>query len=127
VALQTATILLVEDSTMIRSMAARILRKHGYQVVEAPNGEEALATLNTQPDFSPQLLITDFSMPKMDGDQLARQIQRLHPTIKVLFISGHTDRALSQYGLLDTGHAILPKPFTPNLLVETVRELLSAA
>lgn len=125
-ALQTATILLVEDSAMIRSMAARILRKYDYHVVEAPNGEEALATLNTQPDITPHLLITDFSMPKMDGDQLARQVQRLHPAIKVLFISGHTDHALSQYGLLDTGHTILPKPFTPNMLIETVRELLLA-
>lgn len=119
------TILLVEDSAMIRTMAARVLRRQGYEVLEAADGEEALQLLGRQSGQMPQLLITDLSMPKMDGNLLARQVMDTYPMIKVILISGHTDRTLHKQGILDAGYKILLKPFTPDTLIKTVKELLA--
>lgn len=123
---QNEIILLVEDSAMIRSMAARVLKKQGYTVLEAADGEEALTLLDQQTGQPPHLVITDLSMPKMGGDILASQIQKTNPAIKILLISGHTNRSLSKQGMLDAGYDILLKPFTPDLLVAKVKDLLAA-
>jgi CheY-like chemotaxis protein len=121
----TSTILLVEDSAVIRNMAARILKKYNYAVIEASNGEEALEIIKQQSNSPPHLLITDVTMPKLSGDKLAKQVKMLNPSIKILLMSGHTGRSLEKQGVLNVGYAILTKPFTPDLLIEKVSNLLA--
>ncbi|RMF02110.1 MAG: PAS domain S-box protein, partial [Chloroflexi bacterium] len=120
----TETVLLVEDAAMVRQMSARVLRQQGFEVIEATNGEEALDILLQEPPPTPHLLITDLTMPKMSGDTLAAKVQELLPSIKILFISGHTNRTLDRMGILARQGAILPKPFTPDTLIKKVRKVL---
>jgi len=120
------TVLLVEDEESVRSLAIDILRDRGYQVLEASNGHEALLVAAEHKDEPLDLLLTDVVMPKMGGRALAEQLKKTHPDLKVLFMSGYTDDAISHQGVLDPGVALLQKPFTPALLARTVREALDS-
>ena len=102
-----------------------ILEGYGYAVLSAGNGEEALQLLNDLPGI-PSLLLTDVVMPKMGGRQLSDRIKSIHPGIRVLFMSGYTDNAIVQHGVLKSGVMFLPKPFTPKALARKVREVLDA-
>jgi CheY-like chemotaxis protein len=97
-------------------------------VLEAANGEEALHLLEERADteLAPQLLVTDVVMPQMSGSELAKQISKLYPTIKVLFVSGYTGNALTHHGQLDSGVTLLQKPFSPAILARAVRMLLDS-
>lgn len=117
-------ILLVDDAFLIRNMSARVLRQQGFSVMEAANGQEAITLLSKPALESLALLITDVSMPAMNGVQLANQVVKQYPEAKVLFISGHTDRALVSRGVDKIEHAVLTKPFTPKLLLQAVDNLL---
>jgi two-component system, cell cycle sensor histidine kinase and response regulator CckA len=99
-----------------------------YTVLEAANGDEALRLLEKRADTepAPQLLVTDMIMPQMSGSELAKQIGKLYPAIKVLFISGYTGNALTHHRRLDDGVTLLQKPFSPTLLARTVRTLLDS-
>jgi two-component system, cell cycle sensor histidine kinase and response regulator CckA len=116
------TLLLVEDEPAIRALAREILERHGYKVLEARHGFEAL--MISARHFDPiHLLITDIVMPQMSGSELAERIVLERPTIKVLYISGYTDDAILHHGA--AGAAVfLQKPFTPDRLVAKVREML---
>ena len=117
------TVLLVEDDEMVRELAEEILRWHGYQVIAAANGGEAL--LHCERSAEPiQLLLTDVVMPRMSGPELARRLRALRPGLKVLFTSGYTSGALEQSGELVSGAQLLQKPFTPQSLGQRVREVL---
>jgi two-component system, cell cycle sensor histidine kinase and response regulator CckA len=118
------TIFFVEDDGAVRSMARSVLASQGYQVLEAPNGAEALlqASLYQAPLH---LLVTDVVMPGMNGPQLAQAIKESHPEIKVLFLSGFTDEILAAQGLLEKGPPFLKKPYGPDELTQKVREVLS--
>lgn len=117
------TILLAEDEPQVRAIAARLLREWGYIVLEARDGLEALRA--TQPPSRPiQLLITDMMMPNLGGVPLAEQLRQTHPGLKVLYISGYADSALSENGWLRPDMAYLQKPFTPLTLALKVREIL---
>ena len=117
------TILLVEDNDMLCDFAVKVLRKSGYTVLEARNGKEALdASARHQEPI--QLLLTDVVMPGMNGRELARRLMSLRPEIKVMYISGYTDDAIVHHGVLEKGVFFLQKPFTPNLLLNKVREVL---
>jgi DNA-binding NtrC family response regulator len=70
------------------------------------------------------LLITDVIMPKASGPQLAKELLKLSPGLKVLYMSGHTDRTISKRGVRRKEVAFLPKPFTPSQLIAKVREVL---
>jgi two-component system, cell cycle sensor histidine kinase and response regulator CckA len=119
-----AKILLVEDEALVRRAAARILRKHGYEVLEAPNGEEAW-TLCVKHGESIDLLITDIVLPKMDGPELARRATKIHPDMRVLFTSGYAEGALVGEGVVgEEGSTFLSKPFTPESLLGKIQTAL---
>ena len=117
------TVLLVEDESAVRAAGVNTLRKRGYTVLEAANGEEALRLVQGR-EQEIALLVTDVIMPQMSGKELADRLQRLHPRLKVLFASGYTENTIVHHGVLEPGIAFLPKPFTPGVLAQKVREIL---
>ena len=119
----TETILLVEDEPAVREMAIITLQEQGYNVLEATNGQDALR-LATEYANHIDLLVTDVIMPQMNGKDLADQIIAVRPQTKTLFTSGYTDDAIIQHGVLKSGIAFLPKPFTPAALARKVRKTL---
>jgi two-component system cell cycle sensor histidine kinase/response regulator CckA len=117
------TILLVEDEDQVRTVARGILRKSGYEVIEARSGEEALV-LAERHGGPIQLLLSDVVMPQMSGPDLAKQLARTRPQIKVLFMSGYTDDSVIRHGVLQADVAFLQKPITPDLLTRKVRAVM---
>jgi PAS domain S-box-containing protein len=115
------TVLLVEDEGQLRVLARDILRGAGYQVFEAPNAAEAIKV--SQRHAGPiHLLVTDVVMPHIGGQELARRLGAERPRMRVLYMSGYTDDALT----VDPNVAFLPKPITPDTLLGKVRETLDA-
>ena len=121
----TETILLVEDEERVRRLARTILAGHGYSVLEAPNGAEALR-ISEQHGGAIHLLVTDVVMPEMSGRELASRLIAKNPDMKVLFVSGYTDDTVLRYGVVQAGIPFLQKPFTPSTLARKVREVLDA-
>jgi signal transduction histidine kinase/ActR/RegA family two-component response regulator len=122
-ALGTETVLLVEDEDLVRAVIRETLELHGYHVVEASNGNQALHTLEPSPRAF-DLIVTDVMMPLMSGSEFAERAMRVNGALKVLFISGYTDKAIVHQGILRPGTAYLQKPFPPDALARKVRELL---
>lgn len=118
------TILLAEDEQAVRALTRTVLERRGYTVLAARNGEEALA-LSQEHSGPIHLLVTDVIMPGINGRELADRLTALHPEARVLFTSGHTEEAISQYGALNENLAFLHKPFAPDTLARTVRQVLS--
>jgi PAS domain S-box-containing protein len=117
------TILVVEDEEEVRKLAVQILSKHGYKVLEASHGGDALLICE-QWKKEIHLLLTDVVMPKINGPDLARRLKFFHPGMKVLFMSGYTDAAILQNGVLDRKMPFLQKPFSMEGLAGMVREVL---
>jgi PAS domain S-box-containing protein len=120
----TETVLVVEDEDGVRALTKQVLQNDGYKVLEARHGVEALEVCGEQEE-PVHLVVTDVVMPKMNGPQLAELMRGMWPNLRVLFLSGYTDRALLHSGLLDGNHNFLQKPFTPQDLASKVREMLS--
>ncbi|MCF8081036.1 MAG: GAF domain-containing protein [Desulfobacterales bacterium] len=117
------TLLLVEDDHVLRTLAARTLKSYGYEIIEAADGKAALALFKEGVEAI-DLLVTDVVMPKMDGNDLARQVLDLKPGIKILFLSGYAGKVLLP-GIGESGGLyFLEKPFTPETFAKTVREAL---
>jgi len=119
------TILLVEDEESVRVVAHEFLASLGYTVLVAENPEKALRLAAEHPGEI-HLLLTDVIMPGMNGRDLSLHLAETRPAIKCLFISGFDANVLSQRGILATGLAFLPKPFTRDKLAGKVREVLNA-
>ena len=117
------TILLVEDDDMLRTLVRETMESSGYRVLEASDPLQA-RTIAGSYGGKIQLLITDVIMPKASGPELAKEILPLFPGMKVLYMSGHTERAISKRGIRRKKVAFLPKPFTPTDLTAKVRAVL---
>jgi len=122
----TETILLAEDDRQVRTLAATILRRHGYRVLEAASGEEALLLCDQQREPT-HLLLTDVVMPKMSGRELWQRLAPLRPGIRVLFMSGYTDDAIVRHGVLGSEFEFVQKPIGATLLLTKVRAVLDSA
>ena len=118
----TGTILLVEDEPMVRTVAERALTRHGYQVLTANNGEEALEIVDRGDEIA--LLISDVVMPLMDGPTMVREARKTRPDLPILFMSGYAEEQLRKS--IDIANvAFLPKPFSVQELAEAVRKALA--
>jgi len=118
------TVLLVEDEDAVRALAREVLRRHGYVVLEARHGVDALRIAERHGDDI-HLMVTDIVMPHMSGRDLAERLSSARPGMKVLFMSGYTDHAL-MHRELTPGSAFLQKPFTPEGFARKVRSVLDA-
>jgi polar amino acid transport system substrate-binding protein len=119
------TILLAEDDASLRKLAAVILRNYGYSVIEAVDGEDAVAKYGANRDLV-QLVILDGIMPKKNGKEAHDEIQIINPAVRTIFTSGYAEDILSREGLLEPGIDFLLKPLTPSELLRKVREVLDA-
>ncbi len=117
------TILVVEDNDEVREFIFKSLEELGYKVYGAKDGEEAKIILQEY-RITPELLITDVIMPKMDGEKLARNLKELYPKMKILFISGYTYNHITHKGILEEGINFLHKPFSSYELASYVRKVL---
>jgi len=118
------TILLVEDEEAVRKIISRCLTKSGYHVYEADNPIDALRMREEMNGQRIDLLITDVVMPHMDGKKLSEKLLKHQRDLKVLFVSGYTDDAIVNHGVLEDDLHFLQKPFAPDDLALKVREVL---
>ena len=121
----TETILIVEDEPQIRNLAIDCLKLCGYEVLSSSNGIEALQLVERL-QCRIDLVLTDVIMPKMSGRELSERIHAIQPSAKVLFMSGYTNDAVVNHGILDGATWFMQKPFTLESLVRRVREVLDS-
>ena len=117
------TILVVEDDDMVRNLALKALKYYGYTVLCARDDQEALHMCREHKG-PVQLMLTDVVMPGMGGRELAKSLKKLRPEMKVLFMSGYTDNAISHSGILAPHVNFIEKPFLPETLAGKVRKVL---
>src|SRR6185503_10201985 len=117
------TILVVEDTEMLRAVIGETLGELGYTVLLAAHGEEALAIARERKGPI-DLVLTDVVMPGLGGAELAKLLAALRPGIRVLYMSGYTQGAISRHGVLGEDMALLEKPFTASRLARAVRDAL---
>ena len=118
-------VLIVEDERPVRELLARMLRRYGYSVTEAEDGQQALELLRgTNGGFD--LIVTDMVMPRMGGRRLATEAATGWPALRVLFISGYAGQDTLTAGVVAPGEFFLQKPFTGGELAAKVREVLDA-
>jgi two-component system, cell cycle sensor histidine kinase and response regulator CckA len=119
----SGTVLVVEDQDEVRQLTCAILRSLGFHVLEAADGMEAMLVAA---DYKHpiRLLVTDVIMPGINGRELAESMAQSRPEMRVLYMSGYTDRIMSKGGVLNTSVAYLQKPFTPDKLTQTVHRVL---
>jgi len=120
------TILVVEDDDGLRELSHKILRMNGYEVLLARRGVEAQETIQK---FKGEiaLVVTDVIMPGMNGVELAQRLVAERPQMKVLFMSGYTNNAIAQSGVLQAGIAFIQKPFSPAALADKIRQVLDGS
>jgi PAS domain S-box-containing protein len=117
------TILLVEDEPDVRELTQMVLSERGYTVIEAPTPADAERVAGSN-GTEIHLLLTDVVMPGISGGELAKRLTERFPNLRVLYMSGYTHNLFAQDGTLEEGISFLQKPFTPQVLVEKVREAL---
>ena len=120
------TILLVEDDVGVRGLAQATLDERGYNVLVAENAGKAMEAA-ARFEGPIHLLLTDVVMPGPSGPALAESLKASRPDMKVLFVSGYSDDAVTSHGILGAGAMFLEKPFTPRVLALKVRQVLGAA
>jgi two-component system cell cycle sensor histidine kinase/response regulator CckA len=121
----TETLLLVEDEAAVRASVRRLLEWHGYTVLEARNGAEALRIYETR-ESEIDLVLTDVLMPEMGGQELVERLRERRPDLRVVFMSGYAERAPTASGWIPPGTGYLEKPFAVETLMRRVREVLDA-
>jgi two-component system cell cycle sensor histidine kinase/response regulator CckA len=119
------TILVVEDDELVRDLIQEVLAPLGYRVLTAATGDEAVKASDSFPG-SLDLLLTDVVMPGMNGRQLAEVMRTKRPGIKVLFMTGYTQDALSTQGILEPGVALIHKPLRAGTLTRQIRQVLDS-
>jgi PAS domain S-box-containing protein len=120
------TLLLVEDEATVRASVRRLLEWHGYRVIEAGNGSEALRIYEDNPEAI-DLVLTDLAMPEMGGHELVEQLRVRNPAVRVVFMSGYTEKAVAaNNGAMPSGTGFVEKPFTVDTLMRRLREVLDA-
>ncbi len=119
----TETILLTEDEQDVREVAREFLESGGYTVIEARDGAEAMA-LAAKHNGTINLLVTDMVMPRMTGEELAARLKEKQPKLRMLYMSGYSERAASESLQTDSSIRLLTKPFSRSALLRAVHELL---
>jgi len=119
------TVLLVEDEESVRMLARALLQRHGYTVLEAGGAEQAIA-LVTEHRGTIDLLLSDVVMPGQSGPELFARLNQMLSGLKVLYMSGYTDEAIVNRGILAPGTQFVQKPFTAGGLMRKVREVLDS-
>ena len=117
----TETILVVEDDEQVRATVRASLERHGYKVVVARTGDEAMLLTELH---AIHLLLTDVVMPGMSGPELVKKVRALRPTLPVLCMSGYTDDDVARHGFVEGDVAFIQKPMTPSVLARKVRAVL---
>ena len=117
------TVLLVEDSDVVRDVVAKMLEGGGFTVLLASGGEEALA-LALRGDIPVDLLLTDIVMPEMDGVELADRMEREHPGVRILFMTGYAEEAVVNKGILRKQRECIGKPFSQEQITKRVWKIL---
>ena len=118
----TQTVLVVEDAEGLRELARRLLQRQGYTVLVAANAEEALRVFDAHQPID--VLLTDVVMPGASGPELTRQLIEQRPALRVVYMSGYTEDAIVQHGVLKPGITFLNKPFNSETLGAKIREAL---
>lgn len=116
-------ILIVDDEPSVVSFVEQTMKLAGYQTLSAPSAKAALELCDAK--GMPDLLLTDFKMPGMDGDVLAARLRQREPDLKVLYLTGFADQLFTERGALWRDEAFLEKPCTVNGLLEAVSMILS--
>jgi two-component system cell cycle sensor histidine kinase/response regulator CckA len=118
----TQTVLVVEDDDGLRDLTRRLLEPHGYTILVAADAHEALRLFEENPSID--VMLTDIVMPGASGPELTRQLIEQRPALRVIYMSGYTEDAIVQHGVIKPGIAFLNKPFTSEALGEKIREVL---
>lgn len=120
---QRGTVLLVEDTDIVRRVAMRALEKGGFYVLEAKNGVEAVryAATHAHPIA---MVLTDIVMPEKNGPEVVQEIRTTHPESRVLYMSGYSEEVIHERGLLPPGSHFIEKTFTTDTLLRKVEEIL---
>jgi DNA-binding NtrC family response regulator len=123
----TETILVVDDDAALLGLVSEILRLHGYAVVGVASGDAAMTALtNGNPVID--AMITDVVMPKLNGRELVRQVEKIRPNLPILLMSGYLGDNIEALGsILGPRVAFIQKPFTPDTLLGKVRDVLSGS
>ncbi len=121
---RAATILLVEDDEIMRSLTRQLLQEHGYTVVEADDGKSALEWAESHPNPF-DLLLTDVVMRRMSGPELVERLHASRPDLKVVYMSGYTGELIAEREMVKRGITLLEKPFTRTALLNTIHASLA--
>jgi DNA-binding response OmpR family regulator len=120
----TITLLVVDDEPLVREFVTDALSLYGYRVLQAKHGVDALRVLKEESLSDISLVLTDITMPTMDGIELSKRIRECDPTAKMLFMSGYMDSDATVESLAEQKEPLLEKPFTPQELLQRVSGLL---
>lgn len=121
----TETLLLVEDEELVRTATRSLLEEHGYAVIEAFDGEDAVRLFRMNRDRV-DLVLCDLVMPRMNGREACDAIQKLRPSVKAVFMSGYTADIIARQGVMEEGIQFVSKPLNPTALLRKLREVLDA-
>jgi DNA-binding NtrC family response regulator len=119
---ESATVLIVDNDLILLNIVAEQISLFGFRPILASSSEEALQLAQKQTQID--ILLTDIVMPIMNGVDLAKQFITIYPETKVLFMSGYICPSMAHYGIQDSEHAFLQKPFTQNTLISKIRNVL---